>query len=111
MKKFLILSYATLDAMIKKSNKTPDEMIEEMKQWFAWKDKYDLQVVDIGTPLVNGRQVQMDGNTVGSTKEINGYMMIQAESREDALTLLKESPLFPYDEGCSIEMHECMAMQ
>ncbi len=111
MKKFLILSYATSDAKDKMSSKTPDDMIEGMKQWFAWKDKYDMQVVDIGTPLVDGVQVKIDGNTVGSTKEIIGYMMIQAESREDALTLLKESPLFPYDEGCSIEMHECMAMQ
>jgi len=110
MKKFVVLSHVTPAAMSRMSNKTPEEAQEGMKLWFAWKEKYGPQVIDLGTPLFGGVKVLPDGSTEPSKKELACYMMIGAESLVDAIELLMDSPLFDDSEGCEIEVHEAMSM-
>lgn len=111
MKKYMVISHASQEAMMKMPEKSPEEMQEGMKKWFDWKDKFEPQVVDMGAPVFGGVIVSPDGSTVPSTKDMAGYMMIEADDLEAAIKLLQESPLFGEFEGAQVELHEVMDMQ
>ncbi len=66
-------------------------------------------LVDMGTPLGNGQKVTKNGTTP-STKEVVGYSVIQANSMEDAVELLKGHPHLDWVDSCEIEVHECMPL-
>ena len=89
---------------------TPEQNEEGMKSWFAWKAQYDVQVTDIGAPLVNGAHLLPDGTIEPSAKQVSGYMMIEAQSMDAAVDIVKESPLFPYENGCGVEIYEAQSM-
>jgi hypothetical protein len=110
MKKFMVLSYVTPEALVKISDRVPEEMQETMKLWLAWNEKYRTQVIDMGAPLFGGVKVLSDGSTEASKREVAGFMMVEAESLKDAIELLKVSPLFDSPEGSDVEIHEAMAM-
>lgn len=110
MKKFMVLSHATPEALVKMSGKGPEEMQGTMKLWLAWKEKYGAQVIDMGAPLFGGVKVLPDGSSESSKREVSGYMMLEAESMEDAIELLKDSPIFDNPKGCGVEIHEAMSM-
>lgn len=107
MKKFIVLYHASEDAAKKMASATPEEMKAGMGPWMAWAKKCGTALVDFGTPLGNGRKVTKTG-TVPSNKEVIGYSILQANSMDEAVEMLKGHPHLDWVEGCEIEVHESL---
>jgi len=96
MKKFVFLTFGF-------EPPTP-EIMDSWHKWFAsFKDK----IVDGGNPFASGREITHSG-----TKEltldkgaITGYMIINAESMEEAEGIAKECPIIT-----SIRVYEAVSM-
>lgn len=76
----------------------------------AWKEKFQDNLVDLGSPLKSdGSVVSSEGATDGpfaETKEIiGGYMIISADNLEEAKEVVRESPGVAMP-GSSVEIRE-----
>jgi len=110
MKKFIVIYHAPAEAMAQMAEATPEQIAEGMKPWMAWKDSVGNKLVDFGTPLMGGQRLLPDGTTENSTKEVTGYSILQAESMDEAKSLLKSHPHLAWTGGCDIEVHESVPM-
>ena len=109
MKKFLVI-YSTPEAaadMMK--NVTPEEMQAGMEPWYVWAKRCGEGLVDLGSPLGNGRVVT-SGGSAPSGENVAGYSMLQAEDSEAAIALVQDHPHLGWTEGCAIEVYECMPL-
>ena len=83
--------------------------MEQMYAKFnAWKEKFQDNIVDMGGQLGGGRVVTSDGVTDGPFVEakevVGGYMIVAADSMEQAVEVAQESPgVMP---GSSVEVRE-----
>lgn len=87
---------------------SPAQMEEMFAKFNAWKEKFKDNLVDMGGKLGDGKVVTTEGATDGpfvEAKEIvGGYMIVAAESLEEAVTIAEQSPgVFP---GSSVEVRE-----
>lgn len=105
MKKFIVVYFAPKSAVAQMQNASPEDMKKGMEPWMEWVKKCGDAVVDLGTPLGNGMTVGKSGVSA-SNKDLNGYSIIQAESMEAAVELLKGHPHLNWAEGCEIEVYE-----
>lgn len=110
MKKYLVVYHAPAEAMAKMATATEEEKMEGMKPWMAWKDKVGDKMVDFGSPLMPGQKILPGGNVENSTKEVTGYSLINANSIDEAKSMLSDHPHLQWHDGCDIEVHECMPM-
>jgi len=72
-------------------------MEENYIRFNAWKEKFQDQIVDLGGALKEGgKVVTSEGVTDGPFVEVKeilgGYMMITANSLEEAVEVVRESP-------------------
>ena len=81
-----------------------------MEAWMVWAQKCGDKLVDMGTPLANGTKLVPGGGSETSDKNVVGYSILQAESLEEASSLLNDHPHLAWDGACEIEVHESMAM-
>ncbi|MBI4009510.1 hypothetical protein HY357_04700 [Candidatus Roizmanbacteria bacterium] len=88
---------------------SPDEAKKGMEPWFEWQKKVGDKMLDLGTPLGNGMQVTKSG-TAPSNKEVVGYSVLQANSMDEAVAMLKGHPHLDWVDGCSIEVHESLSL-
>ena len=110
MKKFMLTYHNTAESLAQWSNATPEQKAEGMKPWVAWKAKWENNILDFGAPVGGGQTVGSNGNTSPSAREITGYSVIQADSREAAILMLADHPHHHGGSGASIELHECISM-
>ena len=110
MKKFIVIYHAPLDAMKGMENTTPEEQKKGMEAWMVWGQKCGSKLVDMGAPLINGQQLNPDGKSKSSDKEVAGYSVLEAENLEEAKDLLKGHPHLAWNADCSIEVHETMPL-
>jgi hypothetical protein len=110
MKKFIVLYHAPAEVMKQTANATPEEMEKGMEVWMQWAKKCGDQLVDLGSPLVNGQQINANGNSKNSDKNVVGYSILQAESMDEAKDLLKGHPHLGWFAACTIEVHETMPL-
>ena len=87
---------------------SPAQMEEMYAKFNAWKEKFQDNIVDMGGKLGGGRIVTSEDTTDGPFAEakevIGGYMIVSAESMEEAVEVARESPgVFP---GSSVEVRE-----
>ena len=85
MKKFVFLAHGEMV-------RTPEFQEAHMKWWSSIEDN----VVDSGNPLFNGRNVTKSGDVSELTADENpalGYTIVQAESMDEAVALLADSPM------------------
>ncbi len=108
MKKFIVIYHAPVSA---DQNMQGDstEMKGVMDAWMEWAKKCGDGMVDLGTPLGNGQKLTKSG-TSKSDKNVVGYSILQAESMEDALEMLKGHPHLNMPGACEIEVHESMPL-
>lgn len=106
MKKYVILSYRQPDVTDEMLKMSPEETENSMQLWFAWKDRYEENVVDMGAPFEGTYELQADGKTRDIKNQATGYMIIQAESLDELGLILQDSPLFPYTKGFRIKILE-----
>ena len=75
---------------------SPAQMEEMYATFNAWKEKFQDHIVDMGGKLKTGKLVTTDGVTDGpfvETKEvIGGYMIVSAESLEEAVEIARGVP-------------------
>ena len=95
MKKFLLLYQGPATA--------PDASHEGWPEWFH---KLGEKLVDKGSPLTHGRSLRADGSTGDSTTSLNGYSIIQAEDRGEALGLLHDHPYLSLGKEYTVEIFD-----
>lgn len=109
MKKFMVIYHAHMAAAKKIAMATPEDAKAGMEPWFAWQKKVGSGMLDLGTPLGNGMKVTKSGVSP-SDKEVVGYTILQAESMDTAVEMLKNHPHLDWVDGCSVEVHESMPL-
>lgn len=88
---------------------SPAKMQDMYAVFNAWKEKFHNNIVDMGGKLGGGKVVTAEGATDGpfvEAKEIvGGFMIVEAESLEEAVRVARESPgvMMP---GSSVEVRE-----
>src|SRR3989338_10471271 len=98
MKKFIVIYHAPQSAMEKMKNSTPEDIKKGMEPWMEWAKKCGSGLVDLGTPLGNGQKVMRSGTTQSDNGAI-GYSILQAETMEAAVAMLKGHPHLMWDAG------------
>ena len=81
-----------------------EEMVSETGRWETWGNKLGDALVDFGRPLGGGMKIMKSGTEV-SKREVSGYSIIEADSMEDAIELMKDHPHLMMDDMCEIEIH------
>lgn len=75
---------------------SPAQMEEMFARFNAWKDKFADNIVDMGGRLAGGKVVSSEGSSDGPFVEVKeivgGFMIIEAESIEEAVQVAQESP-------------------
>lgn len=110
MKKFMVIGYTTQEGFDHMRRMTEEQQEASMNNWIDWKENNLENLVDMGTPLMNGTKISTDGQKEPSTREVSGYMMIQAKDMDEAFELILDSPLNGYGPGSTFEIYECLKM-
>ena len=110
MKKFIVLYHAPVDAMKQTANTSPEDRAKGMEGWMKWAQKCGDKLVDMGAPLTNGQQLSPGGQSRNSDNDIVGYSILQAETMEEAKSLLDGHPHLGWNSKCTIEVHETMRL-
>ncbi len=88
---------------------SPSQMEEMFAKFNAWKEKFQANIVDMGGKLGGGKVVTSSGTTDGpfvEAKEIvGGFMIIEADSMEEAAEVARELPGATM-QGSSVEVRE-----
>jgi hypothetical protein len=92
--KYLFLHRSAPDQQQQTQPPSPAQMQEMYAVWNAWKEKFKANILDMGGKLKpGGKSLTATGVTDGpfvEAKEIvGGYMIVTAESYEDALEVAK----------------------
>ena len=95
MKKFLLLY---------KGPATPPGASHE--GWPEWFNKLGDKLVDRGLPMAHGCSLRGDGSTGDSATSLNGYSIIQAEDRGEALSLLHDHPYLSLGNEYTVEIFD-----
>lgn len=106
--KFMALYCADPEDMKKwMAEMTPESQKKSMEEWVEW-TKSHKEIVDIGAPLGKNWRVTKDGASQVSNA-IGGYSVIEADSPEAAVAVLKGSPHFQTP-GVYVELLPMMQM-
>lgn len=92
-------------------NWKPDEatMKQGMEAWSKWATDNASVIVDMGSPL--GKTKRTDKNGVSDTKNaLSGWVVVQAETHEEAAKMFENHPHFAIFPGESVETMECLPM-
>ena len=98
MKKYLCMQRSAPRAPdAPKQPPSPAQMQEMYAAFNAWKEKFKANIVDMGGKLMPGGKVinaagVTDGPFVEAKEIAGGYMIVVAESMEQALQVARESP-------------------
>ena len=92
---------------------SPEQMQAMLAKWNAWKEKFKDNIVDWGDKLKPGGKVVSgstvsDGPFVEAKEIIGGFMIVAAESYEQAVVIAQEMPSGP---GALIEIREMAGAQ
>jgi hypothetical protein len=74
--------------------------------WPEWFDSIGDALVDLGSPMLDGVVVHGDGSTTATTTTLNGFSVIQAEDRNEAVELVRDHPLLTLGSEYTIEIFE-----
>ena len=109
MGRYIVLYHAPQSAVEATANMTPEEMKKGMDAWMAWAQSCGDSLVDIGTPLGDGRRMTGAGSAP-SESDVMGYSILDAESLGEAQALLADHPHLEWAAGCEVEVREMMPM-
>lgn len=88
---------------------SPAQMQEMYAKFNAWKEKFQKNIVDMGGRLGGGKVVTSEGATDGPFVEakevVGGFMILSAESLEEATQVARECPGVVRP-GSSVEVRE-----
>jgi hypothetical protein len=110
MKKFVVIYHAPIEAIQQMGNASPEEMKKGMETWMEWAQKCGNKLTDLGTPLSFGQKVLPNGKSEASRREVCGYSILEADSMEEAKSLLAGHPHLMWRADCEIEVHESLPL-
>ena len=90
MNKYVVLYRASTSAADQMANATPEQMQAGMDAWMSWSQRAGSAIVDLGTPLGNGRHIA-DGGAAPSDSDISAGKPIIAAAISGEYQQLKQS--------------------
>lgn len=75
--------------------------------WMAWGEKHKAAIVENGAPLGKTKRVGLNGVT-DIKNALTGYVVVQAETHEEAARMFEAHPHFTIFPGDSVEIMECL---
>ena len=95
MTKFMILYGSSMSASELMANATPEQMKASMEDWLKWRDTASKTFkVDFGLPLQAVGKMTQSG-AAESDNKTSGYSIVDGESKEALMEILKTHPPFP----------------
>ncbi len=96
MKKFVVMYRVPVEMMKKWREETPEAKMKAQgeklgKEMMAWIGAHKNSIVDMGLPLGKNTRMTMSG-AQPETNDLNYYQVIEAESVEDVVVMLKDNP-------------------
>ncbi len=110
MKEFLIVYYNSAEAVAAMQTATPEQKMEGMKHWLAWKAQNEAHIVNFGAPVQPGEITQTANEWQDSAKEISGFSIIKGESLDAVKVMLKNHPHLQSGARASISVHPFIPM-
>jgi hypothetical protein len=104
MAKFLVLYNSPTPAAKMMANSSPEQMQAGMEMWNVWFKKVGNSIVDLGTPLDEGKRLDEQGKVSESESTATGYSFLEADSLESAVKLVENHPHLQTPGGASIEV-------
>jgi len=90
--------WSALDEKVRKERES-----QGMQAWGAWMEKNQAVIVDGGGPLGKTKRIGKDGVS-DITNPIGGYIIVEAETHDDAARLFLDHPHFAILPGDSVEI-------
>lgn len=82
---------------------------EGINAWMKWGGDNKNAIVDIGSPI--GKTKRVDSNGIADTQnQITGYVIVRANSHEEAAKMFVNHPHFSIFPGDSVEIMECLPL-
>lgn len=106
MPNYVVLYNAPISAAVQMESNDPDMAAAVMQAWNDWSVKAGSGIVDLGTPLGNGRRVT-SGGAADADAGVAGYSILQAADIDSAVALLEGHPHLQMP-GSSIDVHETL---
>jgi hypothetical protein len=99
-----LANYRAMETEMRKANDKSG-----MEAWGKWMEDNKNSIVEMGAPL--GKTKRIDKNGVSDTKnELGAYVVVQAESHDDAAKMFINHPHFMIFPGDRVEVMECLPM-
>ena len=108
MKKFLVFGYFDKNKFDPSTEPSQEERQAIFAKWGTWAEEYKENVVDMGSPIMNGMKISKDKLSDEGVSKISGYMIIRANDVNHAQEVLGKSPLFDGGHAMSYEIFESM---
>lgn len=105
MNRYVVLYQASESVAERFARATPQETRIGMQAWADWSATVGSALVDPGGPLANPVTITSTGPT-DSKSTIIGMSILQAESRENALELVRGHHHLQWSDECSITLLE-----
>ena len=109
MKKFLVIYGSTVSAREQMAKATPEQAKAGMDAWMAWAGRAGKGIVDMGSPVAGAAKLTPASQNGAVTTPVGGFSILQAESKDALLGLMKNHPHFMAP-GASIEVFEFLPM-
>lgn len=108
MKRFLALYMGSASEAGKAAASiSPGQRAKGMQAWGMWMNENADRIVDGGGPLGPTKRVSAAG--VAETRNnLTGYVIVEADSHEEAARLFENHPHFAIFPGDSVEIVECL---
>lgn len=74
--------------------------------WPEWFRGVGDSLIDMGSPMIDGFVVHSDGTATDTATSLNGYSIIRAEDRDEALDLVGDHPFLALGDEYTIEAFE-----
>lgn len=105
MPRFVVLYRAPHDVAERFATATQEEARAGVALWSDWFTRLGSAVLDPGRPLGNGRTVTQQGEDTAAT-DVIGMTILQADSMDAALDLVRGHHHLTWSESCSITVLE-----
>lgn len=106
MPNYVVLYNAPVSASAQMESNDPEMAAAVMQAWNDWSARVGSGIVDLGTPLGNGRRVT-DGGAAEADTGVAGYSILQSSDIDSAVTLLEGHPHLQMP-GSSIDVYETL---
>jgi hypothetical protein len=105
MARFIVLYRAPQEVAERFATATPEQAQAGIRLWREWFDQLGPALVDPGRPLGNARTVSLEGIAAAPT-EVIGMTILQADTIDDALGMVRDHHHLQWAESCTITVLE-----